>query len=85
MNIKKLNGRLPERGGNENRNEGWKIRMKENNKWSTTGISFGTNNVFSIYVNGMTEGVNSYISLFADVTEWLKQDIWMEKDMENVI
>ena len=26
----------------------WKIRMERSDKWSTTGISFGTNNVFSI-------------------------------------
>ena len=49
----------------------------------------------------MTEGVSSYISLFADdakllkeikksqtlreVTEWLKHDIGMEQDIENGI
>ena len=34
--------------------------------------SFGTNNVFK-YVNGMTEGVSSYISLFADDAKLLRK------------
>ena len=36
--------------------------MKRSKKWSTPGISFGINNVL-IYVNDMTEGVSSYISI----------------------
>ena len=44
----KIDGRLPERKKNENNSKGWKIRMKENSTWSTIGISFGPNNVYSI-------------------------------------
>ena len=47
---KELDVRLPERKRNENSSKGWKIRMAVNKKWSTTGISFGTNNVFSMYM-----------------------------------
>ena len=56
--------------------------------------------MFSAYVNDMTEGVSSYISLFADNEKLLnkiwshkdseelqndKEDIWMEQDMGNGI
>ena len=44
--------------------------MVRSKKWSTTGISFGTNNV---YANDMTEGVSSYISLFADDAKLLRK------------
>ena len=42
-----------------------KIIMERSEKWSTTGIIFGTKNVSSIYVNDMPEGISSYISIFA--------------------
>ena len=45
--------------------------MEESKKWSTTGISFDTNNVFN--ENDMTEGVSSYINLFADDAKLLRK------------
>ena len=62
-NIKELDGRLPERKGNENS--------------SKAPI------MFLIYVNDMTEGVSSYISLFADDTK-LRRKIGNHKDCEEL-
>ena len=39
--------------------------------------------MFSAYVNDMTEGVSSYISLFADNEKLLKK-IWSHKDSEEL-
>ena len=42
--------------------------MEGSKKWSITGIS----NVFSIYVNDMTEGLSNYISLFGEDAKLLR-------------
>ena len=39
--------------------------MEGSKKWSTTALYYGTNNVFD-FVDDKTEGVHSYVSLFAD-------------------
>ena len=58
--------------------------MKRSETWSTTRISFGTNNVIDlIYVNDMIEGVSSYISLFADGAKLLRK-IENHKDCEEL-
>ena len=56
--------------------------------------------MFLVYVNDMTEGVSSYMSVCRwckitkkdkksqglwEAIEWYKQDIWMEQDMGNGI
>ena len=48
-------------------------------KWITTGISFGTNNVFSI----CKQGISSYTSLFADDAKLLRK-IRNHKDCEEL-
>ena len=45
-NIDKKNKKLLERKGNENSSKEKTIRIEVSKKCSTTGISFGTNNVF---------------------------------------
>ena len=57
--------------------------MEESTKWSTTRISFGTNNVF-VYVNDMIEGVSSYISLLTDDAKLLRK-IRNHKDCEELL
>ena len=49
--LKKLDGRLSERKGNENSNKGWKTWMVRSENWS-----YGSNYV---YVNDMMEGVKT--------------------------
>ena len=56
--------------------------MERSEKWSTTGISL-TSITFLIYVNDMTEGVSSYISLFADDAKLLRK-IGNHKDCEEL-
>ena len=56
--------------------------MEGSEKWSTTGISFGPI-MFLIYVNDMTEGVSSYISLFKDDAKLLRK-IGNHKDCEEL-
>ena len=55
--------------------------MVRSKKWSTTGISFGT--MFLVYINDVTEGVSSYISLFADDAKLLRK-IRNHKDCEEL-
>ena len=58
--------------------------MERSEKWSTTGISFGTDNVVNVVnVNDMTEEVSSYISLFADNAK-LPRKIRNHKDCEEL-
>ena len=57
--------------------------MVRRKKWSTTGISFGTNNAFrTVYVYDMTEGVSSYIILFVDAR--ILSKIRNHKDFEEL-
>ena len=51
-NIKQLNGRLPEKKGNENSSKKGEIRMEGSEKWRTKGISLAPIR-FLIYVNDM--------------------------------
>ena len=46
--------------------------MEGSKKWSTTGIGFVTNNVL-VYLNYLTVGLNSYISLFAGDAKLLRK------------
>ena len=57
--------------------------MEGSEKWSTTGISFDTDKVFSIYIIDTTEGVNSYLGLFAD-DEILLRKVINHKDCEEM-
>ena len=54
--------------------------MEGSKKWSTTVLA---SIMFSIYVNDMTEGVISYISLFADDAKLLRE-IRNHKDCEEL-
>ena len=59
-NIKELDGELSEREGNVNRDE--KSEWKEVKSGVPQGSVFATL-IFLIYVNYMTEGVSSYMSV----------------------
>ena len=63
--LKKMDWRLSERKGNENSSKGWKIWMAREVKSGLPQGSVLALIMCLVYVNDITEGVCSYISLFA--------------------
>ena len=69
-----MDGRLFEQHRNENSNKRSEVRMGQWEKWSSSRIL--------VYVSDMTEGANSYMSVFADDAKLLRK-IKSKEDCEH--